>query len=135
MVGNSRLGLLLIAVLLAGTLIAAWRFQRIGETGVAMLCGGGAIAQVLWGAVLLRSRRNAILARYDSETGAAREAVGRDLESVYRPQIEAAFNRYSEGLEALRERAKALAAERSDLRARVLQAIEFASERRHNSAL
>ena len=135
MVGNYRLWLLLIAVLLAGTLIAAWRFQRIGETGVAMLCGGGAIAQVLWGAVLLRSRRNAILARYDSETGAAREAVGRDLESVYRPQIEAAFNRYSEGLEALRERAKALAAERSDLRARVLQAIEFASERRHNSAL
>ncbi len=129
------LALLALAVIGVAFGAAAWLHIGRGQTGTALLLAGVGLSLVLWSAVLLRARGKAVLEAFDRESGAAREALGRGLARVCAPPVESAFADYREGLAPLRERAGDLARDRADLRARVLQAIELAAERREAAAV
>ena len=130
-VGTRRLLLIIILALAVVAAGAGLRFFALGQGSFGALSIGAAAVIILWGGVLLRGRKRAILTAYDREVSTARDAIGRDLAGVTAPVIEKAFERFSTGLAPIRERAASLASDRAGLRARVLEAIELAAESGH----
>lgn len=131
---GARRGLLWLWILaiVAAIVVTVW-FAMKPVLIAAIGCGCLAVVLMLWTGVFMRNRRNTILEHFDNVTNASREAIGRDLGRVAGPELDQAYQSYSDQLAPLRELAARREHDRKSARTRVGDAIALAAELEHGA--
>lgn len=131
---GARRGLLWLWVLaiVAAVAMTIW-FATKPVLIAAIGCGCLAVVLMMWTGVFMRNRRNTILKHFDNVTNASREAIGRDLGRVAGPELDQAYQSYSDQLAPLRELTARRAHDRTTARTRVEDAIALATELEHGA--